>query len=67
MAQAVKPRKPGTFRTGDIVRLKGDHTQHEVLAVYWTPKGDWIQREAWGFMVIMDRADGYELVTATTP
>lgn len=36
-------RKPGTFRSGDIVQLKGSTRQRKVHSVYWTEKGDMIR------------------------
>ena len=36
-------RKPGTFRTGDIVQLKGSTKRRKVHSVYWTEKGDMIR------------------------
>lgn len=36
-------RKPGTFRAGDIVQLKGSIRQRKVHSVYWTKDGDVIR------------------------
>ena len=36
----MTPRKPGTFRAGDIVQLKSSTHLRKVHSVYWTEKGD---------------------------
>lgn len=39
----MKLRKPGTFRSGDIVLSKGGTRMRKVHSVYWTEKGDVIR------------------------
>lgn len=63
-----KPRKPGTFRAGDIVNHKGGHTTPlPVSQVLWTPNGDWILLQGVSQELGPFPADNYEIVSQVRP